>query len=82
MASYTSLSFLYEVTESRLNPSGSSGYIIYHQVEHYKIPRSAHTVCMFYMDISKQGLFPCTALTDWSLKSRRSVFTARYEFDL
>jgi hypothetical protein len=46
MASYVSLSFLHEGTESHLNPLGSSGYFIYHQVERYKIPRSADTVCL------------------------------------
>ena len=33
-----------------------------------KIPRSAHTVCLFCTDyMNKQQLFPYTALTDWFL---------------
>ena len=42
--------------------------------------RSAHTVCLCVLcgSQNKQRLFPYTALTDWFLQPRRSVFTARY----
>jgi len=49
-----------------------------------KIPRSAHPVNLYDLcgSQNKQLLFPYTALTDWFLQPRRSVFTARYGLDL
>jgi hypothetical protein len=45
-----------------------------------KILRSAHTVCLCVLcgSENKQRLFHSTALTDWFLYPRRSVFTSRY----
>ena len=34
---------------------------------------------VLYRYQNKQQLFACTALTDWFLEPRGSVFTARYE---
>ena len=46
----------------------------------YIILRSAHTVylCVLCGFENKQRLFPYTALADWFLQPRWSVFTARY----
>ena len=46
----------------------------------FYILRSAHTLylCVLCGSKNKQRLFRCTALTDWFLWPRRSVFTARY----
>ena len=46
----------------------------------YIILRSAHTVylCVLCGSVNKQRLFPYTALTDWFVQPRWSVFTARY----
>ena len=50
----------------------------------YIILRSAHTVylCDLCGSENKQRLFPYTALTDWFVLLRGSVFTARYELSL
>jgi hypothetical protein len=58
---------------SSLQPSG---YFVFHQVEHYKILRSAHTMylCVLYGSKKKQRSFSCAALT--------GVFTERYEQNL
>ena len=40
------------------------------------------TVCVLCGSENKQRLFPCTALTDWLLWTRRGVFTARYGLGL
>jgi len=50
----------------------------------FYILRSAHTVCLCVLcgSENKQPLFHCTALTDWFLWPRRSVFTARYGLNL
>jgi hypothetical protein len=55
-----------------------------HRVQHSTILRSAHTVylCVFCGTENKQRLFPYTALTDWFLLPRRSLFTARYGLGL
>jgi len=37
---------------------------------------------VLYGSQNKQRLFPYTALTDWFLQLRRSVFTARYVLDI
>ena len=44
----------------------------------FYILRSAHTVylCVLCGSENKQRLFHCTALTDWFLKMRRSVYCA------
>jgi hypothetical protein len=39
-------------------------------------------LCVLCGSENKQRLFHCTALTDWFLEPRRSVFTARYELIL
>ena len=39
---------------------------------------SSHCICVLCGSQNKQPLFPYTTLTDWFLKQRRSVFTARY----
>ena len=39
-------------------------------------------LCVLCGSENKQRLFPYTALTDWFVQARRSVFTARYELDL
>jgi ribosome-associated translation inhibitor RaiA len=42
-----------------------------------RLPRRVHLHVLYGSD-NKQRLFHCTALTDWFLQPRRSVFTARY----
>jgi len=44
-----------------------SGYFVFHLVEHYKIPRSAHTMylCVLYGSKKKQLTYSCVALTGW-----------------
>ena len=46
-----------------------SGYFVFRQVEHYKIPRSAHTMylCVLYGSKKKQRSFSCVTLTGWFL---------------
>jgi len=39
-------------------------------------------LCVFCGSENKQRLFPYTALTDWFVQPRRSVFTARYGLGL
>jgi hypothetical protein len=39
-------------------------------------------LCVLCGSENKQRLFPYTALTDWFLLARRSVFTARYVLGL
>jgi len=57
---------------------------MYRPIERSKILRSAHTVylCVLCGSENKQRLFPYTALADWFVKLRRSVFTARYGLGL
>ena len=66
----------------RLNfyPLKPSGHYMYHQFKIQQLLRSAHTVylCVLCGSQNKQRLFPYTALTDWFLQQRQSVFTARY----
>jgi hypothetical protein len=39
-------------------------------------------LCVLCGSQNKQRLFHCTALTDWFVLYRRSVFTARYELSV
>ena len=39
-------------------------------------------LCVSYLSENKQRLVPLTAETDWFLKPRWKVFTARYELGL
>jgi hypothetical protein len=39
-------------------------------------------LCVLYGSQNKQRIFSCTALTDWFLEPRWSVFTAGYGLDL
>ena len=59
-----------------------SGHYMYHQFNS-AILRSAHTLylCVLCGSENKQRLFPHTALTDWFLYLKRSVFTARYKLN-
>jgi hypothetical protein len=57
-----------------------SGHYMYHQFndqQFYVLP--TQYICVLCGSQNKQRLFPYTALTDWFLLTRRSVFTARYE---
>jgi len=49
-----------------------------------KLLSSVQTVyfSVLYVSQNKQRLFPYTALTDWFLKPRRSVFAVRYGLDI
>jgi len=59
-------------------------YFIYRQFniqQFYVLPHTVY-LCVLCGSQNKERLFPYTALTDWFLKPRRSVFTARYGLDL
>ena len=58
-------------------PVKPSGYFVYHQFNIEQTLRPAHTVYLCGSQ-NKHLLFPYTALTDWFVKPRGGVFTARY----
>jgi len=57
---------------------------MYQNVYHSNILNSGHTghSCVLRGSQNKQLLPRCTAVPDWFLSLRRSVFTARYELIL
>jgi hypothetical protein len=73
-----------QLCQCSVKPLKPRGYCTHRHVKHSAIVRSAHTVCLCVLcgSQNKQRLFPYTALTDWFLQPRRSVFTARYEMYL
>jgi hypothetical protein len=61
-----------------------SGHYMYHQFniqQFYVLPTQLY-LCVLCGSQNKQRLFPYTALTDWFLYLRYSVFTARYGLDI
>ena len=48
----------------------------------YVQPTEKKNLCILHGSENKQGLFPCTLLTDWFLYPRWRVFTARYEMNI
>jgi hypothetical protein len=66
-----------------INPSKPSGHYIYHQFDtqqFYVVPTMY--LCVLSGSQNKQRLVPYTALTEWFLQQRRSVFTARFGLGL
>ena len=61
------------------NPLKPSGHYMYHQSNIHKL-YVLSTQCIYVLcgSENKQRLFPYTALTDWFLWPRLSVFSARY----
>jgi len=69
---------------SRLSHFKSGSYLIYHQVQHPKIPHSAYRLYLrfLYGSENKQHLLSFKALTHWFLQPRWRVLTARYKLNL
>jgi len=65
-------------------PSKPSGHHMYHQFNIQQFHVLPHTLylCVLYGSQNKQRLFLYTALTDWFLYQRQSVFTVRYRLDI
>jgi len=66
-------------TTGSLDLSEPSGNYTYYQfnIQQFSVLPTMH-LCVLCGSQNKQRLFPYTTLTDWFVKPRRSVFTARY----
>ena len=63
-----------------LKPSGHYMYRQFIIQQFYALPTVY--LCVLCGSEKKRRLFPCTALTDWFLKPKQRVFTARYVMGL
>ena len=68
------------MTINLLKPTGDMMLHQFNIQQLYALPEMY--LCVLYLYENKQRLVPLTSQTDWFLKPRWKVFTARYELGL